>query len=117
MTDQQPVVRMWTGVVRTEDRDGYCDYIEGTGMAAYRATPGNLDAWLLSRDLGGGRTEITTVSRWESLEAITRFAGEDLERAVFYPEDDRYLLERDDRVRHYVQAGEITPSVGGAGRS
>ncbi|SFR93542.1 hypothetical protein SAMN04487846_0817 [Microbacterium sp. cf046] len=40
---------------------------------------------------------------WESLEAITRFAGADYERAVLYPEDDRYLLERDDRVRHYDQ--------------
>ncbi len=94
---------MWSGVVRTEDRDAYVDYLEGTGMAAYRATPGNLDAWLLARDLEGGRTEITTVTRWESLDAITRFAGTDVERAVFYPEDEKYLVERDERVRHYQQ--------------
>jgi heme-degrading monooxygenase HmoA len=100
MTAARAVVRMWTGVVRTEDRD---DYVERTGMAAYRTTAGNLDAWLLTRDLGDGRTEITTVSRWESLEAITRFAGEDIERGVFYPEDDSYLVERDDTVRHYEQ--------------
>ncbi|WP_223247000.1 antibiotic biosynthesis monooxygenase family protein [Microbacterium oleivorans] len=99
-----PVVRMWSGVVRAEDRDAYADYVERTGMSAYRATPGNLDAWLLTRDLGGGRTEITTVSRWESLDAITAFAGDDIERAVFYPEDDEYLVERDERVRHYRQA-------------
>ncbi|WP_243855100.1 hypothetical protein [Diaminobutyricimonas sp. TR449] len=103
MADQRAVVRMWSGVVRTEDRDAYVDYLEGTGMAAYRATPGNLDAWLLARDLEGGRTEITTVTRWESLDAITRFAGTDVERAVFYPEDEKYLVERDERVRHYQQ--------------
>jgi heme-degrading monooxygenase HmoA len=103
MTEQRAVVRMWTGVVRTEDRDAYVDYIERTGMDEYRATDGNLDAWLLTRDLGDGRTEVTTVSRWESLEAIAGFAGQDVARAVFYPEDDRYLVERDDRVRHYVQ--------------
>ena len=103
MDDQTAVVRMWSGVVRTPDRDTYVEYVERTGMAAYRTTPGNLDAWLLTRDLGDGRTEITTVSRWESLETITRFAGADLENAVFYPEDDRYLVERDDRVRHYRQ--------------
>ena len=68
-----------------------------------RPAPGNLDAWLLTRDLGGGRTEVTTVSRWESLDAIAGFAGADLEQAVFYPEDDRYLVERDTRVRHYAQ--------------
>ena len=73
MTEQR-VVRMWTGVVRTEDRDAYVNYVERTGMEAYRATKGNLDAWLLTRDLGDGRTEITTVSRWESLEASAEFA-------------------------------------------
>jgi heme-degrading monooxygenase HmoA len=97
------VVRMWTGVVRTEDRDAYAEYVERTGMAEYRSTPGNLDAWLLTRDLGDGRTEIMTVSRWESLEAIRRFAGDELDRAVYYPEDDRYLIERDERVRHHLQ--------------
>ncbi|MFL0565972.1 hypothetical protein ACH0CG_09430 [Microbacterium sp. 179-I 1D1 NHS] len=99
-----PVVRMWSGVVRTEDRDAYADYVERTGMSAYRSTPGNLDAWLLTRDLGDGRTEVTTVSRWESLDAIAAFAGDDIEQAVFYPEDDEYLVERDERVRHYRQA-------------
>jgi heme-degrading monooxygenase HmoA len=103
MNDQKAVVRIWGGVVRTEDSDTYVEYVERTGMAAYRTTPGNLDAWLLTRDLGDGRTEVTTISRWDSLEAITRFAGADIENAVFYPEDDRYLVARDDRVRHYRQ--------------
>lgn len=103
MSDDRAVVRVWSGVVRTDDRDVYVDYVERTGMAAYRTTPGNLDAWLLTRDLGDGRTEITTVSRWESLDAITRFAGDDIGRAVFYPEDDQYLVERDEQVRHYQQ--------------
>lgn len=104
MADQRAVVRMWSGVVRTEDRDAYVDYVERTGMVAYRTTPGNLDAWLLTRDLGDGRCEVTTVSRWESLEAIRGFAGADVDVAVFYPEDDRYLLERDEHVRHYQQS-------------
>lgn len=104
--DQQPaVVRMWTGVVRTADADDYARYVETTGMTAYRATPGNLDAWLLTRDLGDGRTEVTTVSRWRLLADITAFAGSDAEKAVFYPDDDRWLIERDERVRHYRQVG------------
>jgi hypothetical protein len=102
MTSQNAVVRMWRGTVRTEDRDEYVDYIEQTGMREYLSTPGNLDAWMLTRELGGGLTEIVTVSRWESMESITGFAGEDIERAVFYPEDDRFLVERDNTVRHYT---------------
>jgi hypothetical protein len=29
------------------------------------------------------------------------FAGDDLEAAVFFPEDDRYLVEREPVVRHF----------------
>jgi heme-degrading monooxygenase HmoA len=99
------IVRMWTGVVRTDDSDRYAQYVERTGLVEYRATDGNLDAWMLARDLGDGRTEITTVSRWRSLDAIRGFAGDDIERAVFYPDDDAFLLERDERVRHFRQVG------------
>lgn len=35
---------MWTGVIRTADRDAYREYLEQTGLAEYRATPGNIDA-------------------------------------------------------------------------
>ena len=103
--DANVVVRMWRGAVRSEDRDAYVDYIEQTGMREYRQTPGNIDAWMLTRDLPGSITEIVTVSRWQSLEAIKGFAGAEIERAVFYPEDDRYLVERDTTVRHYNQVG------------
>jgi heme-degrading monooxygenase HmoA len=46
-----------------------------------------------------------SVSFWESREAIAGFAGQDIEKAVFYPEDDRFLVERDLSVRHYEVAG------------
>jgi hypothetical protein len=37
---------------------------------------------------------------------ISGFAGEDISRAVFYPEDDRYLVDRETTVTHYeVTAG------------
>jgi heme-degrading monooxygenase HmoA len=92
---------MWRGWVRTEDRDAYVAYIEGTGMAEYRQTPGNQGARMLTRDLDDGRTEIVTLSFWESREVIHGFAGEDINRAVFYPEDDRYLVGREETVTHY----------------
>lgn len=103
MSDQSNVVRMWRGAVRNADVDEYVAYVERTGLAQDRSTLGNLDAWTVTRDLGDGLTEIVTISRWESLESIRGFAGSDIESAVFYPEDDRYLVERDDRVRHFVK--------------
>jgi heme-degrading monooxygenase HmoA len=55
---------------------------------------------MLQRD-DGDSSEIVTFSLWESHEHIKAFAGDDIERAVFYPEDDRFLVERDLTVRHY----------------
>lgn len=103
MSDEQNVVRIWRGVIRTAARDEYVEYVERTGIEEYRSTPGNRDAWTLTRELPDGLTEILTVSRWDSLESIRRFAGDEIERAVYYPEDDRFLVERDDTVRHYLQ--------------
>lgn len=94
------VARIWRGVVRRADADEYAWYIGRTGMIGYRNTPGNRGAWMLRRD-DGDRSEIVTFSLWESREHIRAFAGDDIEQAVFYPEDDRFLVERDLTVRHY----------------
>ena len=100
------IARMWRGWVRTADRAAYVDYIESTGMAEYRATPGNQGAWMLARDLDDGRTEIVTLSFWASRDAIRGFAGDDIEQAVFYPEDERFLVDRETTVTHFdVVAG------------
>ena len=99
------------GVTRASDADAYLDYLQATGLAEYRATPGNRGVLALRR-ITGDRAEFLLLTLWESEAAIRRFAGDDIERAVFYPEDDRYLVARDERVRHYdvlFQAAEDTP--------
>lgn len=95
------IARTWRGWVRSEDREAYADYVEETGMAHYRQTPGNVAAHLLTRDLGDGRAEVVTVSLWRSLDDVRAFAGDDVTAAVFYPEDDRYLVDRERTVSHY----------------
>lgn len=94
------IARIWRGAVRTADADEYAAYVRETGIDEYRATPGNTGAWLLRRPRGP-LTEIVTFSLWESLDAIRAFAGSDVERARYYPEDDRFLVEHDDVVAHY----------------
>jgi heme-degrading monooxygenase HmoA len=98
------IARMWRGLVRQDDAETYVDYIIKTGMAEYRSTPGNQGAWMLRRD-EGDRSEIITFSLWDSRDSIRAFAGDDIDQAVFYPEDDRFLLERDLTVRHYEVVG------------
>jgi heme-degrading monooxygenase HmoA len=98
------IVRIWRGWVATETRDDYVNYIVGTGLREYRETPGNLGAQMLTRDVGDGRTEVLTVSWWVSIESIRRFAGDDIELAKFYPQDEGYLIERETTVTHYDAA-------------
>jgi len=92
---------MWRGWTRIEDTEAYADYILGTGIAEYKATPGNRGAYIVSRP-DGDRSEFLTISLWDDLESIKGFAGDDIEQAVFYPEDDEYLVERETTVSHFV---------------
>jgi aminoglycoside 6'-N-acetyltransferase len=94
------IARVWKGAVRKEDADGYAEYMRGTGVAAYVETPGNRGAWMLRRDVDD-RTEFVMFTLWDSLDAVKAFAGEDYEGAVFYPEDERFLIERDLRAAHF----------------
>ena len=94
-------LRRWSTLIRTDDEDAYLAYIEATGGADYAATPGNLGFQMLFRTLGDGRSEVTTLSWWRSMDDIAGFAGEDVEIARYYPEDDRFLLTRPERVEHH----------------
>jgi heme-degrading monooxygenase HmoA len=94
------IARIWRGAVRQADGDAYAEYMRGTGVAGYAKTPGNRGVWMLRRDVGD-RTEFVMLTLWDSLAAVKAFAGEDYETAVFYPEDDRFLVERDLTASHY----------------
>ena len=41
------------------------------------------------------------LTHWDSLHAIEAFAGTDVQRARYYPEDDAFLLEFEPTVVHY----------------
>lgn len=99
------IARMWRGKIRTGDVGAYVEYIDGTGIKEYRQTPGNQGAQMWTRDLGDGTTEVITVSWWDDLDSIRGFAGDDIEVAVFYPEDDNYLVDRETRVNHFEVHG------------
>ena len=94
--------------MRRADADEYAQYIRDTGFTAYAATAGNRGAWMLRRD-EEDRTEFLTFSLWDSVDAIRAFAGDDIETAVYYPEDERYLIERDAKVKHYEVADTAEP--------
>ncbi len=110
------IARTWRGSTRAEDAEPYLEYLRRTGLAAYQATPGNRGAIVLRR-LVGPRAEFLLMSLWESRAAVRRFAGEADATAVFFAEDDRYLIDRDLHVDHFdvvYAAGELAGAERGA---
>jgi len=104
------IARIWRGTVRESDQDTYYAYLQKTGLREYAETPGNRGVWMLRRDVDG-RTEFVMFTLWDSLEAVKAFAGDDYETAVFYPEDERFLVERDLTTTHYEVDTHAEPGM------
>lgn len=96
------ILRQWSARIRSADEARYVAYIEETGAAHYAATPGNLGFQILTSAEPGGLSTVTTLSWWTDLEAVKHFAGEDYQRAQYYPEDDAFLVERTEFVQHHL---------------
>ena len=106
------IARRWRGRVRAADFDSYLAYLEESGIAALRATTGNEGVEIFRHlDEPSATAEFEVVSYWQSLDDVRAFAGDDVSVARFFPEDDRYLVERELTVRHDVV--DRYPALGG----
>jgi heme-degrading monooxygenase HmoA len=95
------IARVWRGVARdAADADAYLRHLRAGVLPALAAIEGYRDVRVLRR-AARGRVEFLVLTFWDSMEAIRRFAGEDLERAVVEPEARAVLAEYDAFVRHY----------------
>ncbi len=94
------IARHWHGAVPAAKGDAYAAYLRQTGVPDCRAIPGNRGVEVLRRTVGS-ETHFVFVSFWDSMDAIRAFAGDDVERARYYPEDRDYLIELEPTVTHY----------------
>ncbi|MDQ3695893.1 MAG: antibiotic biosynthesis monooxygenase [Chloroflexota bacterium] len=92
--------RIWVGRTRAAHADAYYQYLLATGLNDYAATAGNRCVHVLRR-VDGDVAEFTLLTFWDAWDDIRRFAGPNPEVAVYYPDDDEYLLEKNPRVTHY----------------
>ena len=95
---------MWHGRVPSAKAAAYREVTNGRAIPDYRSVPGNLSVHILER-AEGEVTHFITLTFWESLDAIRRFAGDDVEKAKYYREDADFLLEYEPRVVHYKVVG------------
>jgi heme-degrading monooxygenase HmoA len=98
------IARLWHGRVRSSKAESYRAFLNARAIPDYRSVPGNISVHILERR-EGDVTHFMTLTLWESLAAIEAFAGSDIEKAKYYPEDAEFLLEFEPRVLHYEVVG------------
>jgi heme-degrading monooxygenase HmoA len=94
------IARRWRGwAADRRAADAYEEHFEGAVRPELRSTAGFVDATVERVDLDD-RVEIVVVTRWESMDAVRSFAGEDVGAAVVEPEAQAVLADFDTRVQH-----------------
>lgn len=94
------ITRIWHGTTKAEHAEEYTTFVTDTGLSDYKTIAGNLSVKLL-RSIEGDVCHFLTVTEWNSYESIKAFAGNDYQKAKYYPGDEKYLLEFEELVVHY----------------
>jgi len=103
------IARSWHGATKAAQAEEYLSYLHATGLDDIQKVEGNRGVLVL-RKIDADRAHFQLISFWDSYDAIRRFAGDAIERAVYYPEDKEYLLELEPEVAHYdvvFQSGDV----------
>lgn len=99
------IVRMWHGRVPTSKAEAYRAFLNAQAIPDYRSVDGIRSVHILERR-EGDVTHFITLTFWKDLESVKAFAGEEVETAKYYPEDQDFLLEFEPKVLHYKVVGQ-----------
>ena len=94
------IARIWHGTTQSEDYEVYTEFMKSKAIPDYQNTIGFKKLSFLRR-LENEKGHFTLITYWENLNVIKNFAGEEFERAKYYPEDQHYLLEFEKEVVHH----------------
>jgi heme-degrading monooxygenase HmoA len=107
-SERPAIARIWRGRTRREQADEYEAYNYEVGIKPLIETALGVQCFREDRDT---ETEFVTVSYWDSLEAMSRFAGSDPTRIHHLPRDREFLIE----LPEHVQILTIRASHGNTG--
>jgi antibiotic biosynthesis monooxygenase (ABM) superfamily enzyme len=94
------ISRVWHGWATPENADAYEALLRTKIFPGIERVEGYRGAFLLRRD-DGDEVEFVTITRFDSIEAVKAFAGEEYETAVVLPEADALLSHHDARSAHF----------------
>jgi hypothetical protein len=96
MTARPTIARIWRGRTTRARADEYQAYLHEHGIRPLEQTALGVQ---LFREDRATETEFVTVSYWESVDAMSRFAGPDPRRIHHLERDPEFLLEMPDGVQ------------------
>jgi heme-degrading monooxygenase HmoA len=100
------IARVWHGWAWPADADAYERYFRETLTPELRRIPGFQGAHLLRR-VSGEEVELSTITWFESMDAVRRFAGEDADRAVVSEHARGLLIRYEPTVSHFEVAATV----------
>ena len=89
------IVRMWHGMVDVSKSDEYAEFMKERAEPDYSSVDG-LKKLLFLRKVEADVAHFLLDTYWESMESVKKFAGDRPEKAKYYPEDDDFLLEKEE---------------------
>jgi len=89
------IARLWHGRVDASKADEYAEFMKEKAAPDYSSVDG-LHKLFFLRKIEKGVAHFLLVTFWDSMESVKRFAGEQPEKAKYYPEDDQFLLEKEE---------------------
>ncbi|MGH7572184.1 MAG: antibiotic biosynthesis monooxygenase [Gemmatimonadota bacterium] len=94
------IARIWHGRTAAADADRYADFVKERAVPDYGSVDGLRKLYFLRRQ-EGAVAHFVLVTLWDSMESVREFAGEPPEKAKYYPEDDRFLREKEESTALY----------------
>lgn len=102
------IARIWRGRTPSDRADEYAGYLYEHGIKPLIEKALGVQLFREDRD---GEREFVTISYWESVEAMSRFAGDNPRQIHHLERDKEFLIELPDS----VQILEIVTSAGQTG--
>jgi heme-degrading monooxygenase HmoA len=89
------IARIWHGRTEVSKADAYAQFTIERATPDYSGVDGFQKLYFLRR-IEGEVAHFVLVTLWDSMESVKEFAGQDPEKAKYYPEDDAFLLEKEE---------------------
>lgn len=97
------ITRLWHGWTTIENADAYEQFLLGELFPSMREIPGFRGADVLRR-VEDGEVAFVTLTRFDSVDAIRAFAGDDYETPVLEPQALALLSRYEQRALHFDTA-------------